>query len=102
MSTIIFYCLNFLHLPQYNTILKSGHHKVDTTKKSLCFGKGGIEICISWFIHPSNLIREKCTNLPKTHNLQNLVLIAEAEKKIRRNISVSNVYTFVHTDFRGV
>ena len=70
--------------------------------KSLCFGNGGLAICISWFIHPSKTIREKYTNLPKTHNLKNLVLIVEAEKTIWRNSGVSDVYTFSHAGFEGV
>ena len=67
--------------------------------KSICFRKGGLVICISWLIHPSKLIREKYTEHPKTHNLENLVLVVEAENRIRINISVSNVYTFLHADF---
>ena len=62
--------------------------------KTLCFGKGGIERCISRFVRPSKMIREKDLNRPKTHNLDNLVLIAGDKKKIRRNSGVSNVYTF--------
>ena len=54
------------------------------------------------YIHPSTPIREKYPNSPKTHKLENLVLIAEDEKKIRRNSGVSNVYTFYHADLEGV
>ena len=70
--------------------------------KTLCFGEGGIEIFISCFIRPSKLIREKYPNLPKTRKLENLVLIAEDEKKIRRNSGVSHVCTFSHADLEGV
>ena len=58
--------------------------------------------CISRFIHPGKPIREKYQKSPKTHNIVNLVLIAEDEKKTRRNIGVSNVYTFSHAYFDGV
>ena len=68
----------------------------------ICFGKGGLLRCISWSIHRSKPTREKYPNRPKTHNLENLVLIAEDEKKTRRNSGVSNVYTFLHADFEGV
>ena len=70
--------------------------------KTLCFGKGGLASCISQFIHPIKPMREKYPNRPKTHKLTNLVLIAEDEKKIQRNIGVSNVYTFSYADFEGV
>ena len=53
ISKIIFSCLKFLHLPQYNNVLQSWHHNVDTMKKSLFLGKGGIASWISRFIHPS-------------------------------------------------
>ena len=36
------------------------------------------------------------------HNIENLVLIAEAEKTILVNSVVSNVYTFSHAYFEGV
>ena len=58
--------------------------------------------CISRFIHPSALIRKKYPNRAKTHKLANLVLTGEAEKMIRRNSGVSNMYTFSHADFKGV
>ena len=41
-------------------------------------------------------------NRPKTHNLENLVLIMEEKKKTRINSGVSNVYTFLHAYFEGV
>ena len=41
-------------------------------------------------------------NRPKMHKLENLVLVAEGENKIRINSSVCNVYTFSHADFEGV
>ena len=69
---------------------------------TLFLGKGGLVSCISRFIHPSKPIREKYTNLPKTHKLENLVLIAEDQNKIQRNSGVSNVHTFSHADFKGV
>ena len=62
----------------------------------------GLGICILRFIHPSKPIRDKYPDFPKTHNIYNLVLIAEAKKRIRRNSGVSNVYTFLHADFEGV
>ena len=58
--------------------------------------------CILRFIPQSKPRREKYPNSPKTHKLENLVLIAEDEKKIRRNNGVSNVYTFYHADLEGV
>ena len=41
-------------------------------------------------------------NHPKTHNLDNLVLIDKNKNKIRRNSGVINIYTFLHADFEGV
>ena len=38
----------------------------------------------------------------KYHKIENLVLIAESEKTIRRNSAVSNVYTFSHAVFERV
>ena len=70
--------------------------------KTLCFGKGGLASCISRFIRAGKLIREKYTEFTKMHNLENLVLIAKDEKKIRINRGVSNVYTFSQEDFKGV
>ena len=61
-----------------------------------------MQSCISQFIHPSKPIREKYPNFLKMHKIENLVLTAEAEKTIRRNSGVSNVYTFSHADFEGV
>ena len=58
--------------------------------------------CIPRFIHPNKLISEKYPNFPKRHKLDNLVLIVEDENKIQRNSGVSNVYTFLHADFKGV
>ena len=58
--------------------------------------------CISRFIRPRKLIRQKCKNRPKYHRFKNLVLIAEEEKIIQKNSSVINVYTFSHADFKGV
>ena len=71
-------------------------------KKSPCFGKGGLASCIARSIHPSKPIREKYYNRLKSHKIENLVLIADAEKTIQRNSGVSNVYTFSHADFEGV
>ena len=68
----------------------------------LVFGKRGIAICISRFIRPSKPIREKNPNRPKTHKLENLVLIAEEEIKIHINSGVSNMYRFSHADFKDV
>ena len=36
------------------------------------------------------------------HKLENLMLISEAKKMIRKNSGVSNVYMFLHADFGGV
>ena len=58
--------------------------------------------CISLFIHPSKPIRKTYPNQPKTHKIENLVLIAEDKNKIRINSGVSNVYTFSHADIEGV
>ena len=58
--------------------------------------------CILWFIHPTKQIGDNYKNLPKMHNLENLVLITEVENMIRINSSVRNVYTFLHPDFEGV
>ena len=102
MSTIIFLNFEFVRLLQYNNVPKSKYHKVDTIPKTICYGRRGIEICISCFIHPSKLIREKYLNRPNAHKLENFVLIAEYKNKIRRNRSVSNVYAFSHADFEGV
>ena len=71
-------------------------------KSSPCFGKSGIIRFIPRFVHPSEPIRENYTNRPKSHNIENLLLIVEAEKTIQINSSVSNVYTFLHADFEGV
>ena len=71
-------------------------------RKSICFGKGGLSICISRFVQQNKPTREKYTNHPKKHKLKNLVLIAELENMIRRNRGVSNFYTFLHADFEGV
>ena len=70
--------------------------------KLLCFGKGGLESRISLFIHLSQPIKKKYQNRPKAHKIDNLLLIAEAKKKIRVNIGVINVYMFLHSDFEGV
>ena len=70
--------------------------------KTLCFGKGGLAICISQFIHQSKQIRENYPKHTKTHKLENLVLIAEDKNIIHRNSSVSNVDTFSHAGFDGV
>ena len=70
--------------------------------KTLCFGKGGLASCILWFISPSKPIREKYPNHPKTHKLENLLLVAEDENTIQINIGLSNVYTFLHAYFEGV
>ena len=61
-------------------------------EKLLYSGKGGLASYILWFIHPSKPIRDKYLNRPKSHNLKNLVLIAEAEKRIRINSGVSNEF----------
>ena len=83
MSIILLIYFNFLRLPQYNNLLKGRYHKVETMPKTHFFGKGGLESCISRFIQPSKPIMENDPNHPKTHKLENLVLIAEYEKKIR-------------------
>ena len=59
-------------------------------------------ICISGLILLSKLIKEKYPNRPESHKLNNLVLIAEAGKMIRKNSCLSNVYTFLHAYFEGV
>ena len=70
--------------------------------KTILFRKRGLAICISWFIHPSKPIKEKYPKITKTHKLDNLVLIAEAEKTINRNIGGNNVCKFLHAYFEGV
>ena len=57
---------------------------------------------MSRLIHPSKPIREKYSNRPKTHKLENLVLITEVKNKIRRNSGLSNVHMLSHADFEGV
>ena len=47
-------------------------------------------------------MREKYPKCPKTHKVENSVLIAEEENKIHINSGVSNVYKFLHADFEGV
>ena len=59
--------------------------------KTLCFGNMSLAIYILRFIKPSKPIREKYPNHLKTHKLENLVLLAEDEKRIRRNSGVINV-----------
>ena len=71
-------------------------------KKPLFFGKEGLAICISLFIHPSKPIKKKYPKRPKTHDLDNLVLIMKVENTIRINIGASNVYIFLHADFEGI
>ena len=70
--------------------------------KKPCRGKGGLARCILQFIHLSKPIREKYQNHPKSHHFNNSVLITEAEKKIRKNSVVNNVYTFSHAYFKSV
>ena len=70
--------------------------------KTLCFRKGDLASCISQFIHPSKLIREKYPSSLKSHKFKNLVLIAEAKNTICKNTGVINVYTFSLVDFEGV
>ena len=94
--------MKFVRLPKYNNVLKSRYHKVDTMPKTFCFGKGGLATCISRFSCPSKPIRDKYQSRTKTHTLENLVLIADDEKKIQRNSGVSNVYTFSYADFEDV
>ena len=48
------------------------------------------------------MIRANYQNRPKMQKIENLVLIADAKKKILRNSGVSNVYTFSYADFEGV
>ena len=57
---------------------------------------------IARFIHPSKPIRDNYPNHLKSHNINNLVLIAESGKTIRITSGVSNTYTFLHADFEGV
>ena len=102
MSTIIILNFNVVRLFQYSNVLKSRYQKVDTVTKKLCSGKGGLARCISWFIQPSKLTREKNTNHAKKNNIENLVLISEDEKTPWRNSGASNVYTFLHAYFEGV
>ena len=90
-----------MRLPQYNNVLKRRYHKVGTIPKTLFFCKGCLARCVSCFIRLSKLIRYKYPNRPKTHTLENLVLIAEDENKIRKNSGVSNVYMFLHANFKG-
>ena len=49
---IIFCYLKHLHLPQYNNVLQSLHHKVNTMPETLFFGEGDIASCISQFFLP--------------------------------------------------
>ena len=102
MSKIIISNLNLVRLPHYNNILKSRNNKVDIMPKTIWFVTGGIDIFISWFIHPSKLIMNKHTTFTKTDNLENLVLIVKDENKTWRNNGVINVYTFSHEDSEGI
>ena len=70
--------------------------------KTLCFWKGGLERFISLFIFPIKPIREKYPSRPKTHKLDNLVLIAEDKNTIQRNSDIINVYMLLHADFEDV
>ena len=70
--------------------------------KTLLGGKWGLMSCISWFNRPIKPIRGKYIILTKTHRVENLVLIAEDEKKIQRNSGESIVYTISYADFEGV
>ena len=99
---IIILNFKFARLPKYNNVLKSSYHKIDTMSNTPFWGKGGLVRCISQFILPSKQIREKYPNCPKTHKLENPVLIAEEEKKIQINSGLSNVCMFYHADFKGV
>ena len=99
---MIFSIFNFVHLPQYNIVLKTRYHKVETIPKTLCFGERVLSSCISRFIHTSKPVSQKYSNHFKMHKFENLVLIAEGEKKIQRNRCVSNVYKFTNADFESV
>ena len=61
----------------------------------LSFGVSGVVSCMSRFIHPSKLIREKYPNLPKAHKLEDLILIAESEISIRRGGGLANGFARV-------
>ena len=105
MSRILFYCLKYLCIPQYNNVLQSWHCKFDTIPNTLCFGKGFLQRCISHFIHPIRPIREKYMNCPKSHKFDDLVLIVGSKhiiQRISRNSGVSNAYTILHEYFEGV
>ena len=102
MSTIIFSFLECVRILEYIDVLHSRHHKVDTVPKIFVFGKRGLISCISLFFYPIKPIAEKYPNHPKSHKFYNLVLIAEDLKRIHKNSSVSNVYTFSHVDVKGV
>ena len=71
-------------------------------KSHFVLGRVVLRNCISWYIHQIKPIREKFTNHLKPHNLQNLVLITEAEKPIWIYSGVSSVYTFSHAYFEGI
>jgi hypothetical protein len=65
-------------------------------------GVGGVGSCISRFIHPSKPIRDKYVNRPKGHKLENLTVIAEGLKTVRRGGGPTNVFIFSHGDFPDV
>ena len=70
--------------------------------KNHFFRKGGLAKMYFTVHSTKYTIREKYPNHSNIHKINNLVLIEEDKDKIKRNISVSNIYTFSHADFEGV
>ena len=98
---MILSCLDVVHIPQYNNVLKRWHHKVDTMTNQLFWGR---EVFLYVFNGSFKQLKWKgeVSKPPKTHILKNLVLIAESKKIIWRNSGVSTIYTFLHVDFDSV
>ena len=76
--------------------------KLTPFQRHVVLVKEGLVIFISWFVLPTKLIRGEYLNFPKSHKFENFSLIAEAEKTIHKNSSVSNVYKFSHVYFQGI
>ena len=55
--------------------------------------------CMSRYIHSSRPIREKYTNIPKGHKLEDLILVGESNMSLRRKGVTAPVYYFYRCDF---
>ena len=77
VSTVIFYCLIFVHFIEYINILHSIHNTVDIILKMVCFGRSVLQYVYHGSFTPEKLIRDKYPNRTKSHSSKNLVLIVE-------------------------